>query len=122
MGVVRIKAIMNVLSDRSVITNLAAIQHLQLLPRLYEQITIPKAVYRELAKIDPPVPGTLEVQTAPWIRESPQPPSANFAAAGFWAIAYCNSANQGCMSMAKSCPNFTKGRILGRWASGEDAS
>ncbi len=58
---------MIVISDTSAITNLAAIQHLQLLPFLYNQVTIPEAVYRELAEIDPPVPGTLEVQTAPWL-------------------------------------------------------
>lgn len=58
---------MIVISDTSAITNLAAIQHLQLLPQLYNQVTIPKAVYRELAEIDPPVPGTLEVQTVSWL-------------------------------------------------------
>ena len=58
---------MIVISDTSAITNLAAIQHLQLLPQLYNQVTIPEAVYRELAEIDPPVLGSLEVQTAPWL-------------------------------------------------------
>lgn len=58
---------MIVISDTSAITNLAAIQHLHLLPQLYNQVTIPEAVYRELADIDPPVPGTLEVQAAPWV-------------------------------------------------------
>lgn len=58
---------MIVVSDTSAITNLAAIQHLHLLPQLYNQVTIPEAVYRELADIAPPVPGTLEVQTAPWL-------------------------------------------------------
>lgn len=58
---------MIVISDTSAVTNLAAIQHLQLLSQLYNQVTIPDAVYCELAEIDPPVPGTLEVQTAPWL-------------------------------------------------------
>ncbi|MBF2090743.1 MAG: DUF3368 domain-containing protein [Synechococcales cyanobacterium K44_A2020_017] len=58
---------MIVISDTSAITNLAAIQYLQLLPQLYNQITIPEAVYRELTEIDPPVPGTLEVQMASWL-------------------------------------------------------
>lgn len=58
---------MIVISDTSVITNLAAIQQLQLLPQLYHPVTIPEAVYRELAEIDPPVPGTLEVQNASWL-------------------------------------------------------
>jgi uncharacterized protein len=56
-----------VISDTSVITNLAAIGHLHLLQLLYGQILIPAAVYRELTDIDPPVSGTLEVQTLPWI-------------------------------------------------------
>jgi uncharacterized protein len=56
-----------VISDTSAITNLAAIQHLQLLPQLYNQIIIPEAVYRELVDIDPPVPGTIEIQAASWV-------------------------------------------------------
>jgi hypothetical protein len=56
-----------VISDTSAITNLAAIQHLQLLPQLYNQVTVPEAVYRELVDIQPPVPGTLEAQTATWL-------------------------------------------------------
>lgn len=58
---------MIVISDTSAITNLAAIGHLQLLPQLYNQVTIPEAVYRELVDIDPPVPGTVEVQTSCWL-------------------------------------------------------
>jgi predicted nucleic acid-binding protein len=57
-----------VISDTSAITNLAAIQHLSLLPQLYAQIIIPKAVYHELADINPPVPGTVEVRSAPWLQ------------------------------------------------------
>ncbi len=59
---------MIVISDTSAITNLAAIDYLQLLAQLYNQVTIPEAVYRELADIDPPVPRTLEVQTANWLQ------------------------------------------------------
>ncbi|MDZ8064475.1 MAG: DUF3368 domain-containing protein [Nostoc sp. DedQUE08] len=58
---------MIVISDTSAITSLAAINHLKLLPQLYNQVTIPEAVYRELADIDLPVPGTIEVQTASWL-------------------------------------------------------
>lgn len=58
---------MIVISDTSALTNLAAIQHLHLLPQLYNQVTIPEAVYQELAGIAPPVPGTLEVQSASWL-------------------------------------------------------
>ena len=62
---------MIVISDTSAITNLAAIQHLHLLPQLYSQVTIPEAVYRELADIDPPVPGNLETQSANWLQVRP---------------------------------------------------
>ncbi|GAP97090.1 DUF3368 domain-containing protein [Leptolyngbya sp. NIES-2104] len=58
---------MIVISDTSAITNLAAIQHLHLLPQLYDRVIIPEAVYRELTEVDPPVPGTLEVQSVSWI-------------------------------------------------------
>lgn len=58
---------MIVISDTSVITNLVAIHHLHLLQQLYDRILIPEAVYRELADIDPPVPGTVEVQTLDWL-------------------------------------------------------
>jgi uncharacterized protein len=56
-----------VISDTSAITNLAAIQQLHLLSQLYERVIIPEAVYRELADINPPVPGTLEVQSVSWL-------------------------------------------------------
>jgi uncharacterized protein len=56
-----------VISDTSAITNLAAIQQLHLLSQLYERVIIPEAVYCELADINPPVPGTLEVQSVSWL-------------------------------------------------------
>lgn len=59
---------MIVISDTSVITNLAAIQHLSLLTELYHQVIIPEAVYRELADIDPLAPGALEAQSADWLQ------------------------------------------------------
>lgn len=43
---------MIIISDTSAITNLAAIDRLQILPQLYNQVTIPEAVYRELADIN----------------------------------------------------------------------
>lgn len=58
---------MIIISDTSVITNLAAIEHIQLLHQLYDRIFIPEAVYQELTDINPPVPGTLEAQTFTWI-------------------------------------------------------
>ncbi|MEQ9000364.1 MAG: DUF3368 domain-containing protein [Coleofasciculus sp. B1-GNL1-01] len=57
---------MIVISDTSVLTNLAAIGHLHLLKQLYDCIFIPLAVYQELM-VDPPVPGTVEIQTLQWI-------------------------------------------------------
>ncbi len=60
---------MIVISDTSVFTNLAAIGHLHLLQQLYERIFIPTAVYQELT-VDPPVPGTVEVQTLQWLEVS----------------------------------------------------
>lgn len=57
---------MIVISDTSVFTNLAAIAHLHLLQQLYDRIFIPTAVYQELT-VEPPVPGTVEVQTLQWI-------------------------------------------------------
>ncbi|NJN60051.1 MAG: DUF3368 domain-containing protein [Leptolyngbyaceae cyanobacterium SL_5_9] len=58
---------MIVVSDTSAITNLAAINQLRLLPLLYQQVIIPEAVYRELVDIEPPVPGSAEVQSANWV-------------------------------------------------------
>jgi predicted nucleic acid-binding protein len=55
-----------VISDTSVFTNLAAIGQLHLLQQLYDRIFIPTAVYQELT-VDPPVPGTVEVQTLQWL-------------------------------------------------------
>jgi len=55
-----------VVSDTSVFTNLAAIGHLHLLQQLYDRIFIPTAVYQELI-VDPPVPGTVEVETLQWL-------------------------------------------------------
>lgn len=57
---------MTVISDTSAITNLAAIDYLHLLPKLYEKVTIPTAVYHELVNVDPPEPGTREVQKEFW--------------------------------------------------------
>ncbi|MBF2096797.1 MAG: DUF3368 domain-containing protein [Gloeomargaritaceae cyanobacterium C42_A2020_066] len=59
---------MIVVSDTSILTNLAAIQHLSLLPQLYHQVIIPEAVYRELTDLYPPVPGGLEAQSADWLQ------------------------------------------------------
>ncbi|MDB9515438.1 DUF3368 domain-containing protein [Roseofilum reptotaenium CS-1145] len=58
---------MIIISDTSVITSLAAISHLHLLPELYDRLIIPEAVYRELVAIAPPVPGAVDMQTITWL-------------------------------------------------------
>jgi uncharacterized protein len=56
-----------VVSDTSPITSLAAIDQLDLLRQLYQQIIIPQAVYDEMVNLANLVPGAIEVQTSPWI-------------------------------------------------------
>jgi len=41
---------------------------LNLLEKIYGRITIPQAVYNEIAGLGYVVPGTIEVQTLPWIK------------------------------------------------------
>lgn len=62
---------MTVVSNTSPITNLAGIEQLDLLRQLYSSITIPQAVYNEMANISRTVPGALEVQTLPWMTVQP---------------------------------------------------
>jgi len=62
---------MTVVSNTSPITNLAGIGQLDLLYQLYGTITIPQAVYNEMATIGRTVPGALEVQTLSWITVQP---------------------------------------------------
>jgi len=57
-----------VVSNTSPITNLAAVGQLNLLQQLYGSIIIPQAVYDEMAGLGYTVPGTIEVQTLPWIQ------------------------------------------------------
>jgi len=58
---------MTIVSNTSPITNLAGIGKLNLLHHLYSTITIPQAVYKEMAGIGRTVPGTFAVQTLTWI-------------------------------------------------------
>lgn len=58
---------MIIVSDTSVITNLAAIEQLELIHQLYTTIIIPVAVYNEMVAVDRLVPGAIEVQTLSWI-------------------------------------------------------
>lgn len=62
---------MTIVSNTSPITNLAGIGQLELLHQLYGFITIPQAVYNEMATIGRTVPGALEVQTLSWIMVQP---------------------------------------------------
>lgn len=59
---------MIIVSDTSPITNLAAIGQLDILRQLYGNIIIPTAVYNEMVGLGKVVPGTVEVQTFPWIK------------------------------------------------------
>lgn len=56
-----------VISNTSPITNLAAIGQFALLHRLYGEISIPKAVWEELHASGQEWPGSLEVDSAPWV-------------------------------------------------------
>ncbi len=56
-----------VVSDTTAITNLAAINHLDLLRDLYGEIILPEAVRRELIGPGPANPGAVAVQTESWI-------------------------------------------------------
>ncbi|MBE9078846.1 DUF3368 domain-containing protein [Romeria aff. gracilis LEGE 07310] len=62
---------MIVVCDTSAITNLAAIEYLNLLQALYGEIVIPEAVFKELVDIPEQVPGAAEVQSHDWIKTQP---------------------------------------------------
>jgi len=57
---------MIVVSNTSPIINLAAVGQLELLQRLYGTITIPQAVYYEIAVRGSGQAGAIEIQTYPW--------------------------------------------------------
>ena len=57
---------MIVVSNTSPIMNLAAVDQLLLLQRLYAKVIIPQAVYEELV-VGSEQPGSAEVQTCEWI-------------------------------------------------------
>lgn len=62
---------MIVVSNTSPITNLAAIQRIDILEKIYNGIIIPQAVYDEMANLGYEVPGTEEVKTLAWIEIQP---------------------------------------------------
>jgi len=57
-----------IVSDTSLINNLAAINQLHLLHQLYGMVLLPEAVFRELTDPNFPVAGATEVQTFDWIQ------------------------------------------------------
>lgn len=62
---------MIVVSNTSPITNLAAIQRIDILEKIYDTIIIPQAVYDEMSNWSYEVPGTKEVKTLAWIQVQP---------------------------------------------------
>ena len=59
---------MIVVSDTSPIINLAIIGRLELLPKLFGEVILPKAVYEEIVINGKDEPGANEVSSAKWIR------------------------------------------------------
>jgi len=59
---------MIIVSDTSPIINLAAIGHLQLLPDLFAEVIIPKAVYHEITILGAGEPGAQEIMNASWVK------------------------------------------------------
>ncbi len=59
---------MNVVSDASPLINLSRIGRLALLPELYQQVTVPEAVWQEVVVDGAGQPGASEIETAHWIR------------------------------------------------------
>ncbi|MCC9076836.1 DUF3368 domain-containing protein [Litorilinea aerophila] len=59
---------MIVVSDASILINLARIGELDLLQKLYGQITIPDAVWQEVVVDGGDQPGAEDIRTAIWIR------------------------------------------------------
>jgi len=59
---------MIVVSNTSPLINLAIVGHLTLLQRLYDQVSIPQAVYDEIVIIGADQAGAVEVETFDWIQ------------------------------------------------------
>lgn len=58
---------MIVISDASVFINLAIIGQLDLLPAIFEKITVPQAVFQEVVTAGATKPGSEELRTAKWL-------------------------------------------------------
>jgi uncharacterized protein len=59
---------MIVISDSSILINLAWIKQLELLPRLYDEVILPTAVWQEVVAEGTGKPGAEEVRTAGWLQ------------------------------------------------------
>jgi predicted nucleic acid-binding protein len=59
---------MSIVSNASPLINLARIGKLGLLPRLYGELTVPEAVWREVVLEGQGQPGTEEIERASWIQ------------------------------------------------------
>ena len=59
---------MNVVSNASPLINLSRIGQLALLPALYQQVTVPEAVWREVVVEGAEHAGAAEIETACWIK------------------------------------------------------
>ena len=58
---------MIIISDTSPIINLSIIGQLDLIPQLYKQIVIPKAVFDEIVTNGEGLPGSFEIKNAQWV-------------------------------------------------------
>ena len=58
---------MIIISDTSPIINLAIIGYLDLMPKLYNEIVIPKAVFDEIVLKGEGLPGSFEIKNAHWV-------------------------------------------------------
>ena len=72
---------MTVLSDSSPLITLAKIGHLDLLPQLYETVTITPEVYAEVVVSGAGLAGSSQIPAAKWIDVKPVRKPANLAAA-----------------------------------------
>jgi predicted nucleic acid-binding protein len=70
-----------VLSDSSPLITLAKIGHLDLLPQLYETVTITPEVYAEVVVSGAGLAGAFQISAAKWIRVKSVQKQANLAAA-----------------------------------------
>jgi len=59
---------MTVVSDSSVLINLAWIEQLDLLPSMYQEVIAPTAVWREVVEKGAGKPGAQAIRTAAWLQ------------------------------------------------------